>query len=72
MSCEQPGPRNAHQVATASTPCKIVTGQRNNRSINELSQHDRFLKMEATMPILLWLLGVPLIVVIALMLTHVI
>jgi len=29
-------------------------------------------KMEATMPILLWLLGVPLIVVIALMLTHVI
>jgi len=29
-------------------------------------------KMEATMPILLWLLGVPLIVVVALMLTHVI
>jgi cytochrome c-type biogenesis protein CcmH/NrfF len=29
-------------------------------------------KMEATMPVLLWLLGVPLVVVIALMLTHVI
>lgn len=29
-------------------------------------------KMEATMPILLWLLGVPIVVVIALMLTHVI
>ena len=29
-------------------------------------------KMEAIMPILLWLLGVPLVVVIALMLTHVI
>jgi hypothetical protein len=30
------------------------------------------LKMEATMPVLLWLLGVPLVVVVALMLTHVI
>lgn len=30
------------------------------------------IKMEATMPILLWLLGVPIVVVIALMLTHVI
>ena len=29
-------------------------------------------KMEATMPVLLWLLGVPLVVVVALMLTHVI
>ena len=29
-------------------------------------------QMEATMPVLLWLLGVPLIVVIALMFTHVI
>jgi hypothetical protein len=29
-------------------------------------------QMEATMPVLLWLLGVPLVVVIALMLTHVI
>jgi hypothetical protein len=29
-------------------------------------------KLEATMPILLWLLGIPLIVVVALMLTHVI
>jgi len=28
--------------------------------------------MEATMPVILWLLGVPLIVVIALMVTHVI
>jgi len=28
--------------------------------------------MEATMPVLLWLLGVPVIVVIALMITHVI
>jgi hypothetical protein len=30
------------------------------------------LKMEATMPVLLWLLGVPLVVVVALLLTHVI
>jgi hypothetical protein len=30
------------------------------------------LAMEAFMPIILWLLGVPLIVVIALMITHVI
>jgi hypothetical protein len=29
-------------------------------------------KMEATMPVLLWFLGVPLVVVIALVLTHVI
>jgi hypothetical protein len=29
-------------------------------------------QMEATMPVILWLLGVPLVVVIALMLTHVI
>jgi hypothetical protein len=29
-------------------------------------------KMEATMPVLLWLLGVPLVVVVALLLTHVI
>ena len=29
-------------------------------------------KMEAIMPVLLWLLGVPVVVVIALMLTHVI
>jgi hypothetical protein len=29
-------------------------------------------KMEAIMPVLLWLLGVPLVVVVALMLTHVI
>ena len=29
-------------------------------------------KMEVTMPVLLWLLGVPLVVVVALMLTHVI
>jgi hypothetical protein len=29
-------------------------------------------QMEAKMPIILWLLGVPLVVVIALMLTHVI
>jgi hypothetical protein len=28
--------------------------------------------MERTMPVILWLLGVPLVVVIALMLTHVI
>jgi len=28
--------------------------------------------MEATMPVLLWLMGVPLVVVIALVLTHVI
>jgi hypothetical protein len=28
--------------------------------------------MEAVMPVILWLLGVPLVVVIALMLTHVI
>jgi hypothetical protein len=30
------------------------------------------LQMETTMPVILWLLGVPLIVVVALMLTHVI
>ena len=30
------------------------------------------LQMEATMPVILWLLGVPLVVVVALMLTHVI
>jgi hypothetical protein len=29
-------------------------------------------EMEATMPIILWLLGVPLVVVVLLMLTHVI
>jgi hypothetical protein len=29
-------------------------------------------QMEATMPVILWFLGVPLVVVIALMLTHVI
>jgi hypothetical protein len=29
-------------------------------------------KMDAIMPVLLWLLGVPLVVVVALMLTHVI
>ena len=29
-------------------------------------------EMEATMPILLWFLGVPIVVVVALMLTHVI
>ena len=28
--------------------------------------------METTMPVILWLLGVPLVVVVALMLTHVI
>jgi hypothetical protein len=33
---------------------------------------ERSHEMEATMPILLWLLGVPIVVVIALMLTHVI
>jgi hypothetical protein len=39
-----------------------------------LAFHDRYKsdQMEATMPIILWLLGVPLVVVIALMVTHVI
>jgi hypothetical protein len=31
-----------------------------------------FLQKEATMPVILWLLGVPLVVVVVLMLTHVI
>jgi hypothetical protein len=34
--------------------------------------HHNLNQMEATMPVILWLLGVPLVLVIALMLTHVI
>jgi hypothetical protein len=39
-----------------------------------LASHERYKwdQMEAIMPIILWLLGVPLVVVIALMITHVI
>jgi hypothetical protein len=46
--------------------------QRTSRNVVDLIDPCGSIAMETFMPIILWLLGVPLIVVIALMVTHVI
>ena len=64
------GERQAFMVARASENRNELNGTM--EPMNSLSDNSLAGAMEATMPVILWLLGVPLIVVIALMVVHVI